>query len=104
MLYIMAVYGYFYERSVMLNFFRKCLCCEGMICAFCIKLTIAIMAIIFGMLIAWKPNKVIEIQIALYRLVNWKIEPISMEKEIRNTRIMGLIALGLGIVSIFYIW
>lgn len=52
---------------------------------------------------AWKPKKTIDIQIALYRPFNWKIEPISMEKEIRNTRIMGLIVLILGIVSVIYI-
>lgn len=57
----------------------------------------------FGALIAWKPRKVIDIQIALYRPFNWKIEPISMEKEIRNTRIMGMTVLILGILSLGYI-
>ncbi|MGB2706220.1 MAG: hypothetical protein WBC74_05150 [Candidatus Omnitrophota bacterium] len=51
----------------------------------------------------WKPKKVIEIQIALYRPFNWKIEPISMEKEIRNTRIMGMVVFILGVISLVYI-
>jgi len=59
-----------------------------------------VIAIAFGALIAWKPKKIIEIQIALYRPFNWKIEPISMEKEIRNTRIMGLAVIVLGILSL----
>ena len=67
------------------------------------QLTIAVIAIAFGGLIAWKPKKVIDIQIALYRPFNWKIEPISMDKEIRNTRIMGLAVLVLGIISLGYI-
>ena len=62
------------------------------------------MASALGALVAWKPRKIIELQIALYRLINWKMEPISMEKEIRNTRIMGLAVLILGIFSFIYIW
>jgi len=62
-----------------------------------------IIAIVFGALVAWKPRKTIDIQIALYRPFNWKIEPISMEKEIRNTRIMGLIVLIPGVLSLIYI-
>jgi len=74
-----------------------------MICELCVQLTVVVIAIVFGGLIAWKPKKVIDIQIALYRPFNWKIEPISMEKEIRNTRIMGLAVLVLGILSLGYI-
>ena len=70
---------------------------------FCIQLTLVLIAIILGGLIAWKPKKTIEIQTALYRPFNWKLEPISMEKEIRNTRIMGLTALILGILALIYI-
>jgi hypothetical protein len=32
------------------------------------------------------------------------MEPISMEKEIRNTRIMGLTVLIFGILALLYIW
>jgi hypothetical protein len=86
-----------------LNLFEKCCCSGVMICPFCIQLTMVVIAIVFGALVAWKPKKTIDIQIALYRPFNWKIEPISMEKEIRNTRIMGLAVLILGILSLVYI-
>jgi len=86
-----------------LNFFAKCSCANGMICMYCIQLTIAAIVIVFGALISWKPRKTIDMQIALYRPFNWKIEPISMEKEIRNTRIMGLTVLVLGIMALLYI-
>lgn len=70
---------------------------------FCIRLTIVVIAIVFGALVAWKPKKTIDIQTALYRPFNWKLEPISMEKEIKNTRIMGLTVLILGTLSLIYI-
>ena len=69
---------------------------------YCMRLTIASIAIIAGALIAWRPRKAIDIQIAFYRLINWKMEPISMEKEIRNTRIMGAIVLIVGILAFMY--
>ncbi len=90
-------------KCPILNLFQKCSCLGGMICLFCVQITIVVIAIGFGALIVWKPRKVIEIQIALYRPFNWKIEPISMDKEIRNTRIMGMTVLVLGILSLGFI-
>ena len=81
----------------------NCTCCEGMICQFCIRLTVVVIATIFGALVAWKPKKTINTQTALYRPFNWKLEPIDIEKEIRNTRIMGLTVLILGILAFVYI-
>jgi hypothetical protein len=43
-----------------------------------------------GFCIALKPASVIEIQKRFYAGINWRIEPISMQKELRNTRIMGI--------------
>ncbi len=86
-----------------MDLFAKCRCAGGMICPYCMQLTIAAIAIVFGGIVAWKPRKAIDIQAALYRPFNWKLEPISMEKEIRNTRVMGLVVLILGIASLLYI-
>ncbi len=44
-----------------------------------------------GVFVFLKPQKVIDLQIRFYALINWKLTPISMEKEIRNTRMMGFI-------------
>lgn len=49
-----------------------------------------VMGMIFGALVAWHPKKILDAQIAFYKHVNWKMQPISMEKEVRNTRMMGL--------------
>jgi len=86
------------------NIFAKCCCSGGMICMYCMRLTIASIAIITGALIAWKPRKVIDIQIAFYRLINWELRPVSMEKEIRNTRIMGAFVLIAGILTFLYVY
>ena len=86
------------------NIFTKCCCGGGTICVYCVRLTIAAIAIVLGALIAWKPKKTIDIQIALYRPFNWKLEPISWEKEIRNTRTMGLIVLIAGIFTFVYVY
>lgn len=42
-----------------------------------------------GLFLIAKPHQAIEIQKRFYARINWKIEPISMPREIRNTRIMG---------------
>lgn len=43
-----------------------------------------------GIFIMINPTLAIEIQRRFYAKINWKIEPISVSKEIRNTRIMGI--------------
>ena len=90
-------------HQLSLMIFSKCSCSAGRICPFCVQLTISVIAILFGALISWKPRKTIDIQSALYRPFNWKLEPISMEKEIRNTRIMGAFVLIVGILTFMYV-
>lgn len=85
-----------------INMLDKCFCSSGFLCSYCTRLTIAVIAILFGSMIALKPKKTIDIQIALYRPFNWKLEPISWKKEIRNTRVMGLVVLILGVASLLY--
>ena len=86
------------------NMFIKCGCGNGTICMYCMRIIMDSISIITGALIAWKARKAIDIQIAFYRLINWKIEPISMDKEIRNTRIMGAILLVIGIAAFISIY
>lgn len=80
-----------------------CKCSEIQICQFCIQLTIVIMAILLGIWLLWQPKRTIKMQVAFYRLINWKVEPISMAKEIRNTRIMGVAILIFAIISLLYV-
>jgi len=48
-------------------------------------------ALAAGLIMFLRPASVIAFQIKFYELINWRIQPISMPKEMRNTRIMGLL-------------
>lgn len=89
-------------KCPLVGLLTKCSCYSGAMCLFCVQLTLSVMAMVFGALIAWQPKKTIELQMALYRPFNWRLEPISMEKEIRNTRIMGVALLIIGTISLVY--
>jgi hypothetical protein len=49
----------------------------------------SIFGIVIGFFLAFNPQLAIELQRRFYAKINWRIEPISMSKEIRNTRLMG---------------
>ena len=51
----------------------------------------------------FKPGAVIELQRKFYEKINWRIEPISMPKEIRNTRLMGIFLVLVTFLTIIYI-
>lgn len=51
--------------------------------------------IIIGVILAVKPGMAIEMQRKFYEKINWRLEPISMEKELRNTRLMGMVLAGI---------
>jgi hypothetical protein len=63
---------------------------------------ISLSSLIIGLFIFLKPALAIEIQKKFYAKINWHIEPISMQKEVRNTKIMGLFLIGVGLLNIFY--
>jgi hypothetical protein len=56
-------------------------------------------AIVIGFVLFLNPAFTIEIQRRFYEKINWRIEPISMPKEIRNTRIMGLFLIVAGLLT-----
>ena len=64
---------------------------------------IAIFSLFIGFILVVKPDLAIEIQRKFYEKINWKIEPISMPKEICNTRIMGLFLSIIALLTITYI-
>jgi hypothetical protein len=45
---------------------------------------------VIGLFVFLKPELTIEIQRKFYEKLNWRIEPINVPKEIRNTKIMGM--------------
>lgn len=56
-------------------------------------------SVALGVALLAAPKWVIEAQIRFYRCINWKMEPLSWEKEIRNTRFMGALALLCGLLT-----
>jgi len=70
-----------------------------------IKSVIVILAsLFFGLFIFLKPSLAIELQRRFYERINWRIEPISTAKEIRNTKIMGLfvVIFSIAIVTFYF--
>ena len=61
---------------------------------FTIRILFVAVVLVVGLFVALRPEKTIEIQQKFYAKINWRIEPISMSKEIRNTRLMGLFLVG----------
>ena len=68
-----------------------------------ILLLIPAAGILAGLFIFFNPALIIEIQRKFYEKINWRIEPISMKKEIRNTRIMGLFLAVIGVLALLKI-
>jgi len=68
-----------------------------------IKILIAIVCFALGLFFILYPQKAIHFQTTFYRNINWRLEPISMDREVRNTRIMGLLILICGVAA-FYLF
>ncbi|TRZ95006.1 hypothetical protein D4R78_05020 [bacterium] len=58
---------------------------------------------IIGSSLFFKPSTAITIQKNFYAKINWRIEPISMAKELRNTKIMGLCLVILALLTSIYL-
>lgn len=75
-----------------------------MILLISIEILTAILAFLNGLICFANPSLAIKIQQKFYEKINWKIEPINLNKELRNTRIMGLISLILAISITIHIF
>jgi hypothetical protein len=60
--------------------------------------------IAIGAYLLLNPSSAICLQVRFYEKINWRIEPISMKREIRNTRIMGLFLIIICLITIGYIF
>ena len=68
-----------------------------------VQILLSVLSAGAGLFIFFKPDLAIEIQKRFYAKINWRIEPISMPKELRNTRIMGIFLLALAVVTLIFI-
>lgn len=67
-----------------------------------ILILFSIIGLGIGIFIVIKPALAIEAQRRFYEKINWKIEPISMQKEIRNTQIMGWILIVFSVITLVF--
>ena len=68
-----------------------------------ILIVILLAACLIGLFLLLKPEAGIELQRRFYERINWRIEPISMTKEINNTRIMGIAILVFCAAGLIYL-
>ena len=62
----------------------------------------SVIGIIIGLFVFFKPELTIAIQKKFYERINWRIKPVSMPKEIRNTKTMGMFLVVIAIVAGVY--
>ena len=56
----------------------------------------------FGIFLIKSPDRAFQIQQKFYRMINWHIEPISLDRERRNTRWMGIFLLVITVAAWSY--
>jgi len=62
----------------------------------------SLFSLLFGIFLATKPQLAIRFQIKFYEKINWRVEPISMAKEVHNTRVMGVFLVAVFLFTVFY--
>ena len=67
------------------------------------QFAVPIITIIYGIFLALQPKRAIHIQIGLNRYINWKMEPLSLKREIIKTHITGTIVALCGILSLMFL-
>ena len=65
-----------------------------------VLIIVSVICVSIGVFLFFKPGTTIDLQKRFYEKINWRIEPISMEKEIRNTKIMGLFLVGVTLLIV----
>ncbi len=67
-----------------------------------ILILIFIISISIGFFLFSNPALAIKIQKKFYEKINWRIEPISMQRELRNIKVMGLFLIAMTLLTIAY--
>ena len=65
---------------------------------------ISIVSLLLGLFMFLRPASAIEFQRRFYLKINWKMEPVSMPLEMRNTRLMGLFLIVFSFIIVAYIF
>jgi len=67
-----------------------------------LETVIFLASIALGLLLILRPAQVIELQKRFYFKINWRMKPVNMALEIRNTRMMGFMVMG--VVTVFVVY
>ena len=74
------------------------------LCLILVLISISVISILIGLFLFLNPHFSIEIQRRFYEKINWRIEPVSLSKEIRNTKIMGIFLLIMALLTLIKIF
>lgn len=66
------------------------------------QIVMALIGATIGLFLFLQPSRTIELQTKFYACINWRMEPISMAREIRNTKLMGLLLTGFAVFTVIY--
>ena len=92
--------SYTESSKVPFDFFARL----GEVLFYGVESLIALLGLTGGVACLKKPDLAIKIQKRFYELINWQIVPISMAKEVRNTRILGGILLSVSLVLVVFLF
>ncbi len=67
-----------------------------------LKIFFFLASLAIGLLLILRPAQAIELQQRFYFKINWRMEPVNMALEIRNTRMMGFMIMGVMTVFVVY--
>ena len=54
-----------------------------------IMLSLLALSLVIGIFVIRRPEQAIRIEQAFYARINWRLEPLDLQKEIKHTRLMG---------------
>ena len=68
-----------------------------------LELIVAVNSFLLGIFCVYRPEKAINMEQEFYRWINWDTKPISMNREVRNTVIMGILLILLTLPIAYYV-
>lgn len=66
-----------------------------------IQILLCALGITIGLFVFLKPELTIKIQTRFYEKINWRMEPISLPKEIKSTKLMGFFLFAVCVAALF---
>ena len=58
--------------------------------------------VVIGIFLFLRPVLAIDLQTKFYEKINWRIKPVSLKREIVNTKIMGLVTCVISFTGLLY--